>query len=370
MNKELIKGKLDLVIAQLLDLKLPDVDDEVKQQEDGGLSRGLYPRDFGMDPWDWPQGVGLYGLSSYNKHVNYRYEDYITNWYQTHMEDGITNRNINTTAPLLTLVDYMDEDEEISKFCVDWAWWLVNELPKTKQGCFQHVTSDVSGDGWILNEDQIWIDTIFMSVLFLNKVGNKIGEQKFIDEGKYQVLQHIKYLVEKDNDLFHHGYTFKEENNFGEVFWCRGNSWFTYGIIDYLEMLEDADEGFKRYVLQVYKNQVNALVKLQDEGGLWHTVLDDNESYVEVSGSACIVAGILKGIRLGILDESYYPYCEKAIEAIINEIANDGTVLSVSGGTGIGLNKQHYKDIIITPIAYGQSLVIIALSEYLNHIDK
>ena len=43
----------------------------------------------------------------------------------------------------------------------------------------------------------------------------------------------------------------------------------------------------------------------------------------------------------------------------------DGTVLNVSGGTGMGYNAEHYKNILIAPMAYGQSLTILALAEAL-----
>ena len=120
--------------------------------------------------------------------------------------------------------------------------------------------------------------------------------------------------------------------------------------------------------LDTYKAQVAALKKLQAPSGLWHTVLDDSTSYEEVSGSAAIACGILKGIRMGILDDSYLPCAERAINAILRNIDADGTVLNVSGGTGMGMNADHYKNILIAPMAYGQSLTILALAEALQHL--
>ena len=40
-----------------------------------------------------------------------------------------------------------------------------------------------------------------------------------------------------------------------------------------------------------------------------------------------------------------------------------GAVQGVSGGTGMGHNLQHYKDIIVTPTAYGQGLTFLMLTE-------
>ena len=83
-----------------------------------------------------------------------------------------------------------------------------------------------------------------------------------------------------------------------------------------------------------------------------------------------ITAGILKGIRMGILDDSYIDVADKAINAILKNIDSDGTVLNVSGGTGMGYDAEHYKNILIAPMAYGQSLTILALVEALQNDKK
>lgn len=370
MDKKLLENKIELVIERLIELEL-STDNGANVSADK-LKIGLYPRDFGIDVWDWPQGVGIYGFHRYDKFKeNDKYKTFITDWFNKRIAAGLPPKNVNTTAPMLTLIDYANEDEMLEKLCAEWAEFLVNDLPKTKENCFQHVTSDVTGTGLILNESEIWIDTIFMAVLFLNKYGKKVNNQKYRDVARYQILQHIKYLFNPIDKLFYHGYSFNNNDNFGEVYWCRGNSWFTYGIIDFLEMCDDEDQYLRDFVLEVYQNQVDKLLELQSDSGLWHTVLDDISSYEETSGSAAIVAGILKGIRLGILaHKDYMPACKKCIAALIEAIDVDGTVLKVSGGTGIGMDVEHYKNIIVTPIAYGQSLTIIALNEYYLYLKR
>ena len=126
------------------------------------------------------------------------------------------------------------------------------------------------------------------------------------------------------------------------------------------------NSGLKRFIVDTYKAQVETLKTLQDpRTGLWHTVLTDPTSYLETSGTAAITAGIIKGIRAGILDDSYLPCAVKAIQGILDQIDTDGTVLGVSGGTDMGYNAEHYKNILIAPMAYGQSLTILALAEAL-----
>ena len=128
------------------------------------------------------------------------------------------------------------------------------------------------------------------------------------------------------------------------------------------------DAGVREFIVNTYKSQVRTLKKLQSQSGLWHTVLDDPASYEEVSGSAAITAGILKGIKLGILDDSYLDCAWKGVRAVVNNIDEEGTVLNVSGGTGMGADREHYKKILIAPMAYGQSLTILALIQALDNL--
>ena len=370
LNKQEIQEKLDLVIEKLMHLDGPYNEEDLKN---GGEAIGFFRRDFGITEWDWPQGIGLYGLLKMMQFQGTEeYKEFLRQWFKQNIAQGLPSRNINTTTPLLTLADLNEyyQDPEFENLCVSWAKWLMECIPRTREGGFQHVTS-ANGDrqGVRLNESEMWIDTLFMTVLFLNKMGQKYQNQEWIDESIHQVLMHIKYLYDSHTGLFFHGWSFNRMDNFGGIFWCRGNSWFTLGILDYLEMFKGSlNKGVKTFILDTYKAQVKALKELQSDSGLWHTVLTDASSYEEVSGSAAITAGILKGIRMGVLDDSYLPCAEKAVRAILNNIAADGTVLKVSGGTGMGYDAEHYKNILIAPMAYGQSLTILALVEALMYL--
>jgi len=372
ISSDIIRKKADLTAEKLMNLQAPAVKGEMNSPE--GTKVGLYARDFGIWEWDWPQGVGLLGLSRLNDYYkDGRYLDFLKNWYEINMKKGLPSRNINTTAPLLPMTGLLRElwAQEHEELSFSWAEWLMNELPRTKEDGFQHVTSAVAGGHDVtLNDGELWVDTLFMAVLFLNKMGIKYRNEAWIQEAWYQALIHIKYLYEREAGLFYHGWSFIENSNFGKVFWCRGNSWFTCGIMELLNINRNfIPTGLKNYFIQTYKAQASALRELQDESGLWHTVLDDETSYLETSGSAGIAAGLLNGLRQGILDDSYLPCAEKAIMGICDNITEDGTVENVSAGTAMGWNKEHYKNIITAPMAYGQALALLALVEALNYFN-
>lgn len=77
------------------------------------------------------------------------------------------------------------------------------------------------------------------------------------------------------------------------------------------------------------RDQLSALVRLQDESGLWHTILDDPDSYLEVSASAGIASALMSSGKL------YTKYVQKSLAAILDAVEEDGRVSKVSAGTAV-----------------------------------
>jgi len=320
-----------------------------------------------IESWEWPQGVGIFGLyKCYEFSENKEILDFLTKWFDNCIKMGVPEKNINTTAPMLTLtyIYEITKNKVYKDLIEEWVDWIMSEdgLIRTGNDCFQHM---ITGDP---NPDEILIDTLFMTLLFLGRAGTLLNRKDCIDEANYQILSHIKYLFDKDADLFYHGYNFKRKSNYGEVHWGRGNAWYTVGIIEYIEHTK-IDEALKRYFLSIYKSQCEALLKHVDKDtGLWHTVIDDESSYIEISASAGFLCGIMSGVRNGILNkEQYGPHIEKALNNILKYIDENGGVLNVSYGTPIGENADFYKEIPCCLMTYGQALMIMLLQEALLH---
>jgi unsaturated rhamnogalacturonyl hydrolase len=312
--------------------------------------------------WEWPQGVGLYGLFKYYEATGQKeYLDLIVGWFERRRKDGLPAKNVNTMAPLLTLAHLCELRPDPSSFalCLEWADWVMTEMPRTEEQGLQHVVSGA------LNEQQLWADTLFMTVLFLAKMGRLANRQDYIDESIRQFLLHIKLLTDRGTGLWFHGWTFVGRNHFGQALWARGNCWFTAGVVDFMEML-DLPGGVQRFLTETLDAQVSALASLQTEDGMWHTLLDDRQSYVETSATAGFGYGILKAVRKGYLDPKYASVGTKALNAVIRNIGSDGTVERVSYGTPMGLELDHYRTIPVCPMAYGQALALLVLGEGLK----
>lgn len=312
-----------------------------------------------FEKWEWPQGVGLYGLfKAYQETGHVELLEQISSWYQRRFAEGLPERNVNTMAPMLTLAHLVEitGDKEMNAVCESWAEWIMHEMPRTRDGGLQHI---VSGER---NEQQLWDDTLYMTVLFLARMGVRLGREDYLQESIRQFLVHIKYLFDRKTGLWMHGWTFDGRHNFANALWARGNCWITAGTYDFVEMVP-LPGGVRQFLLDTVADQVEALARLQAPDGMWHTILDDPTSYTETSATAGFGYGILKGIRLGFLDRCYLPTAEAALRAVISRIQADGTVIDVSYGTGMGRDLGHYRRIPICPMAYGQALTLLLLGE-------
>lgn len=315
-----------------------------------------------IECWEWPQGVGMYGLFKYFEETgDQEYLDYMLGWYNRRIEEGLPEKNVNTMAPMLTLAHLYEETQNTSylELCKEWAAWCFEKMPRTEEEGLQHIVSGAT------NEQQLWDDTLFMTVLFLAKMGKILDRQDYIDESVRQFLLHIKYLYDKKTGLWFHGWTFKGRHNFAEALWARGNCWYTAGVVDYIDIL-DLNGPVKQYLIDTLNAQVKMLAEIQESGGMWHTLLDDPGSYVETSATAGFGYGILKAVRKGYIDKKFEATGRLALAGVMKNIDEEGTVQQVSYGTGMGKSLDDYRKIPICPMTYGQALAILILSEGLK----
>lgn len=313
--------------------------------------------------WEWTQGVGLFGLwKMFCYEHKEEYLEILRNYYDRQIEIGFPALNVNTVTPYLTM-SYLAEYTGEAKYmdpCVAAAKDIMANFPRTEEGGFQHKTSDT------LNEQELWDDTLYMTVLFLANMGRILKDDAMKKEAEYQFLLHNKYLSDKETGLWYHGWTFKERNNFAGAFWGRGNCWVTMAIPEFLAMTECSEET-KAVLVEALKKQVESLKVYQAPSGMWHTLIDDADSYVEASATCGFAYGILKAVREGVLDESYKALAEKAVSPILECISDEGVVHQVSYGTPMGrISKDFYKNIELKPMPYGQALAMLFLAEWLN----
>ncbi len=318
----------------------------------------------GWAGWEWTHGIGLYGIWQYYRQTgDTSMRDIIDDWFTARFAEGATTKNVNTMAPFLTLAYRYEESLNPAHlpWLESWAEWAMHEMPRTASGGMQHITLAEE------NHQQMWDDTLMMTVLPLAKIGKLLERKEYVEEATYQFLLHVQNLMDRESGLWFHGWSYDGCHNFANARWARGNSWLTIVIPDFLELLDLPEtSAVRRYLLQVLNRQVEALAKCQHETGLWHTLLDDPDSYLEASATAGFAYGILKAVRKRYIGAEYAAVGEKAMCGIVANISPEGELLQTSFGTGMGSNLEFYRQIPLTSMPYGQAMAILCMTEYLR----
>lgn len=322
----------------------------------------------GWNDWEWTHGIGLYGIWQYYEMTgDESCLKIIEDWFRDRFASGGTTKNINTMAAFLTLAYVYERtgNQTYLPWLDSWAEWAYHDLERTRHGGMQHITY------LEVNDQQLWDDTLMMTVMPLAKIGLVLNRPHYVAEAKRQFLLHLQYLYDTKSGLFFHGWTFAEGgHNFARALWARGNSWLTIVIPEFIELLDlGPGDPIGDILRSTLDSQCEALQATQASTGLWRTLLDIPEeegSYPEASATAGFAFGILKAQRRRYIGKKHEEVAIRAVRAVLDNITPEGELLNTSFGTGMGSDLQHYKNIPITSMPYGQAMAIMALVEFLR----
>lgn len=307
--------------------------------------------------FDWVPGVGLYGLErAYETFADESISAFLKEWIEKHRDEVNDKRTVNSTAPVMTILDF--EGESAYDYVSRTADYIIYDAPRLENGALEHTVTEAG----VKFTGQMWADTLFMVCIMLAKAGSRMKKEQYTKEAAKQLLLHHKILKDDKTGLFFHGYSEPLGNHLSAVRWARANAWITVSTVEILELLPDSFEG-RELILRSLNEQVAAYEKYQSPEGLFHTVIDREDGYVEASASAAAAYGIFRGVRDGYIDKKYIGVAERAAAGMAAMISEDGIVKNVSGGTPIMENVEAYHGIEIIPTLYGQGLTLILLCE-------
>lgn len=159
----------------------------------------------------------------------------------------------------------------------------------------------------------------------------------------YALTQETQYLDILTNFLVEMGtqqisglYWHDRETPF---YWGRGNGFAVLGLAETLTYLPQSHPRYTD-ILLMYRKLLNGLLKYQDLSGCYHQVITLPGSYQELTSTCMIGYGIARGIKLGLLDQSYLPTLKSLWNGTKARIAETGDVVDGCTGTG-ALETEH-----------------------------
>jgi len=319
-----------------------------------------------INRWDWMPGVGLYGLiRAYETLGERRYLDYPKHYIDRLLAVDNVSYSINGAILFETVLKLREHcgdpiyEQELRYF----LRWLLRSAPKCQNDCYQHTWVEPKAN----LSDQVWIDTLYMAGIVLADSWRALGCEACKAEALLQFAAH-QCLQDGETGLYRHLYNVRTDDYMAGAFWGRGNGWMAASAVEVLASVGTADPAHHA-IIESFQLQMNAARALQEPDGTFHTVLDDPDTYLEMSATAALGYAALKGVRLGLLDGDFRDMGEKATQAVLAHVRPDGIVDRVSGGTSGFITYEAYNEIPISPRLYGQALAILLLTEHLIACD-
>ena len=232
----------------------------------------------------------------------------------------------------------LTRDEKYNK-AIENTYWQVLNHPRTVEGNFWHKK---------IYPHQIWLDGLYMMQPFYTRYQTLRGNKDYSDIlNQFENVR--KLMFNEVTKLYYHGYDSSKsmfwadkETGLSKNYWLRSIGWFTVGLIDVYDFMDESAKEKER-VAQLFKETIDGILMYQDkESKMFYQLPDKKDvegNYLETSGSSMIAYAILKGTRLGVLDNSYQQIgkeifegiCKKYLSTNENDDLNLGGICLVAG---------------------------------------
>lgn len=215
----------------------------------------------------------------------------------------------------------------------------------------------------------LWLDDLFMSIPALAQMGKLTGDTAYYGEAVRQYLGFARRMFVADKGLFMHGWV-ESMPVHPAFFWARANGWALLANTELLDVLPESFRG-RDTLLQLLGRQIAALCALQSGSGLWHQLLDREDTYLETSATAIYTYCIAHAIDQGWIDaKAYGPAAILGWNALTTRVNARGQVEGTCVGTGMGFDPAfYYYRPVNVYAAHGYGPVLMAGAEIIRLLE-
>jgi rhamnogalacturonyl hydrolase YesR len=228
------------------------------------------------------------------------------------------------------------------------------------------------GDGTLVRtfpqQWTLWADDLYMGVPLLARLAHFTGNVKYFDDAALQVVNFQNYLFDSKAGLMAHCW-FSDTRQTGVAFWGRASGWAMVAQIELLDLLPK-NHPSRDTLLTLLQRQIRGVARYQSPSGLWHQLLDKNDSYLETSCSAMFTYAIARAVNKGYIESRYARVARRGWEGVMSKIRDDGQIEGICTGTGVGDDLVFYYH-RPAPLndTHGIGVVLLAGSELLRLKD-
>lgn len=218
----------------------------------------------------------------------------------------------------------------------------------------------------------LWLDDMFMGIppVAWYSLLNEEKQQACMSEAVRQVLQFAERMWVPEKKLFRHGWVEGMQDH-PAFHWGRANGWALLTMSEVLDVLPENYPG-RDQILELFREHVRGLAACQSGEGLWHQLLDRNDSYLETSATAIYVYCIAHAINKGWIDPmAYGPVAQLGWHGVTTQINDLGQVENTCVGTGMAFDPAfYYYRPVNVYAAHGYGPVVWAGAEMIKMLNS
>lgn len=218
----------------------------------------------------------------------------------------------------------------------------------------------------------LWLDDMFMGIppVAWYSLLNEEKQQACMSEAVRQVLQFAERMWVPEKKLFRHGWVEGMQDH-PAFHWGRANGWALLTMSEVLDVLPENYPG-RDQILELFREHVRGLAACQSGEGLWHQLLDRNDSYLETSATAIYVYCIAHAINKGWIDPmAYGPVAQLGWHGVTTQINAEGQVENTCVGTGMAFDPAfYYYRPVNVYAAHGYGPVVWAGAEMIKMLNS
>ena len=209
----------------------------------------------------------------------------------------------------------------------------------------------------------LWADDMYMGIPALAEMGHLTGDKAWFDDAASNVLTMAQHLYNERNGLFTHGWNANNPDA-PRFYWARANGWAVLSMSDLLDVLPKDHPAYPKVLAQL-RASLRGIAELQSGTGLWHQMLDRNDSYLETSATAIFVYVLAHSINQGwISPTTYGSVAQAGWIGLSTRINAKGQVEGTCVGTTFASDQVYYYNRPVSVDAmHGYGPVLLAGAE-------
>lgn len=231
--------------------------------------------------------------------------------------------NVNAGKTLFDL--YTLTGKEKYRRAIDTVYGQLKTQPRTSTGNFWHK---------LIYPNQIWLDGLYMAQPFYMQYELAYNEGKNCQDSYNQFLSVYQLMRDPRNGLYYHAYDDSKTafwcdkvTGLSANFWLRALGWYAMALVDTIDIMPLSMAQEKAQLSRIYQELIDSMLPYQEEEiGMWYQVVNRGgiaPNYLETSGSAIFAYAIMKSVRLGLLNSSYFSYGQKAFDGICKKYLSE-----------------------------------------------